>query len=133
MNVIEQLLKIDAGKITLETKKVKINKASKLLGEDIYFTCNSIGFDIYSEIQKDAIKMDKKGNITGCDMSSVQLKLILEGCPEIKDKSLLQHFNVVTPFELMKKIFNIGDINNLSNAISEVSGIDEDVDKEIKN
>jgi hypothetical protein len=129
MNTVEQLLKLDKKKLEVLTKDVEI----KRLG--VTFTCQAIGLEEYNEIQESTINMDKKGNIKGFNLGSGQLRLILAGVPTLKDKELLKYFGVQTPFELIKKLFNVGEANLLAETISKISGIDviENADAEIKN
>ncbi len=129
MNTIDQLLKLDKKKLEVETKEVLI----KRLG--ITFTCHAIGLEEYSEIQENAVNMDKKGNIKSFHLATSQMQLILAGVPDLKNSDLLKHFEVVTPFELIKKLFNVGEANLLANTVSEISGIDvvEEADEKLKN
>ena len=137
MNIVEKLLKLDAGLLTIPTKEVKIERLSELLGEDVTFTCNSISLDDYSEIQNNSIILDKKGNVKGYNTGGMQIEMVLAGVPEIKSKELLDHFNAITPKELLKnpKLFLPGDVAALANAVSELSGVStiEKADEEIKN
>lgn len=137
MNIVEKLLKLDAGTLTINSKEVKVDKLSAALGEDITFTCNQISVDRYNEIQTSAIKFSKKGNVEGIDTGNMQIGMVLAGVPEIKDKSLLEHFKAATPEELLKNplLFTPGDIATLSGAVSELSGISEieKAEEEIKN
>ena len=50
--------------------------------------------------------------------------------PSLKDKRLLAYFGCVTPKELVKKLFLAGEIAELSNVITELSGYDKDEDEE---
>lgn len=137
MNIVEKLLKLDAGTLAINTKEVKVDKLSEALKEDVTFTCNQITIDRYNEIQSDAINFDSKGKLKGIDTGKMQIGMVLAGVPEIKDKSLLDHFNAATPEEFLKNplLFTPGDIATLSGAVSELSGISEieKADEEIKN
>ena len=46
----------------------------------------------------------------------------------------MQHFNCVTPKELVKKLFLAGEIAELSNVVTELSGYDktEEDEEEVK-
>jgi hypothetical protein len=137
MNIVEKLLKLDAGTLVISSREVKVDKLSEALGEDAMFTCNPVTLDRYNEIQSNAINFDKKGNVKGINTGNMQLEMVLAGVPEIKDKDLLTHFNASTPEELLKNplLFTPGDISKLANAVSELSGISEieKADEEIKN
>jgi hypothetical protein len=135
--IIDKLLSIDAGTIEITTKECKVDKLSEVLGEDATFTCYPISLDTYNDIQKNAVEFNKKGNVTGVNTGEMNIQLVLNGVPEIKDKSLLDHFGATTPKELLKnqKLFKVGDVAKLASTISELSGIVEveQADEEIKN
>jgi hypothetical protein len=137
MNIVEKLLKLDVDKLEINSKEVKVDKLSEALKEDAKFTCNQISVDRYNEIQANAIKFSKKGNVEGIDTGSMQVGMVLAGVPELKSKALLDHFKAATPEEFLKnpKLFTPGDIATLANAVSELSGISEieKADEEIKN
>ena len=136
MNIVEKLLKLDAGTLVISSREVKVDKLSKALGEDAMFTCNAVSLSAYNDIQKDSIEIGKKGKVD-VDMGKMNLGMVLAGVPEIKDKTLLDHFNAPTPEELLKNplLFTPGDIAKLASAVSELSGINEieKADEEIKN
>lgn len=135
--IINKLLSIDAGTIEITTKECKVDKLSEVLKEDVTFTCYPVALDTYNEIQKNAVEFDKKGKITGVNTGEMNIQLVLNGVPEIKDKSLLDHFGAVTPKELLKnqKLFKVGDVTKLAATVQELSGIVEveQADEEIKN
>ena len=136
-NIIEKLLKIDAGKLEVESKECKVDKLSEILKEDVEFTCYPVSLDVFNEIQKNSMEFDKKGNFKAVNTGEMNLKLALEGVPDLKDKDLLKHFGKITPKELLKdkKIFKVGDIAKLAATVSELSGITEieKAEEEIKN
>jgi hypothetical protein len=130
MNVVEQLLALDKGKLVLPSEDVLI----KRLG--ITFTCMPISIDLYNEIQQGTVEnRNKQGKLKDGTFSEAQFKMILAGIPVLKDKTLLKHFGVPTPYELIKTLFNVGEVNLLTEIISRISGIEdiENSDKEIKN
>ena len=136
-NLIEKLLKIDAGKLEIEKKECKVDKLSEILGEDVTFTCYPVSLDVYNNAQKKTVDFDKKGNLTDINTGKLNIELVLNGVPEIKDKALLEHFGAATPLEFLrnKKLFRVGDITKLASTVSELSGITEieKAEEEIKN
>ena len=50
--------------------------------------------------------------------------------PSLKDQRLLAYFGCVTPKELVKKLFLAGEIAELSNVITVLSGYDKEGDEE---
>lgn len=136
-NIIQKLLKIDAGKLEIPSKECKVDRLSEILKEDVSFTCYPVSLDTYNDIQKKAVEFDKKGNLTGVNTGKMNIDLVLNGVPEIKEKALLEHFGATTPLEFLrnKKLFKVGDVTKLASTISELSGITEieKADEEIKN
>jgi len=62
--------------------------------------------------------------------------IIIEGCPEVfKSKEVMDHFEAPSPKELIRKLLLSGEIDDLYNAINELSGYekDEEDEEEIKN
>ena len=131
-NIIDILMKIDAG--TLETPKAVHKMFVKKVGEELEFEIQAINPEKATEIQQKAIKIDK-GNVSDIDIYKTKVLTILEGCPMFKDKELRQHFNCPTPKELISKLFLKGEIDNLVDAINDLSELKEveKADDEIKN
>ena len=69
------------------------------------------------------------------DVQEMQIMTVLAGVkePDLKDKKLLEKFNAPTPKELLQKLLLSGEITNLYNVISELSGYGPDSVAEIKN
>lgn len=135
MNVIDKLLKIDAGKLEMPSKEVPL-KLKKLGGEEFTFPCKAVDPEKFSEIQENALEL-KKGDIKKINMYEMKVLTVIEGCPDVfKNKDLMQHFAVPTPKEFIKKLLLSGEIDDLYNTINELSGYEkdtEDEEKEIKN
>lgn len=136
-SIIDKLLSIDVGTIEVSTQECKVDKLSEILGEDVTFTCYPVALDVYNDIQKNAIQFDKKGKLSGVNTGEMNIQLVLNGVPEIKDKDLLAHYKATTPKEFLRdpKLFKVGDIAKLAETVSELSGIVEveKADEEIKN
>lgn len=129
MSLIDELLKADFKQID-DKAKVKVSKLSKLLGHDVEITVQAIDGKRYRDIRNMATKTVK--NKTKFDVGQFQDNVVLNGVvdPSLKDKDLLDRFKVATPLELMDKLFYPGDINKLSDKISELSGFDEEEPEE---
>ncbi|KZL94369.1 phage tail assembly chaperone [Clostridium magnum] len=134
MNIVEKLLKIDAGKIEMPKKDIKLQL--KKLGQEVEFPCKAIDPERYAEIQEGAIEL-KKGDIKKINMYEMKAMTIIAGCPEVfKNEEVMKHFNAPTPKELIRKLLLSGEMDDLYNAINELSGYkkDDDEDEEkIKN
>lgn len=133
MNTVDKLLKLDAGKIKIPEKTVKMTLAK--LGVELEFRCIAIAPEKYSEIQEGAVTL-KKGDIKRIDMHKTKTMTIIEGCPDIfKSKDILEHFGCPTPKELVNKLLLSGEIDDLYNEIVQLNGYekDEEDEEEIKN
>jgi len=133
MNLVEKLLKIDAGKIENPSKVIIIK--SKKLKQDIEFPCKAVDPQKYAEIQEGSLEI-KKGDVKKINMYSMKTLIIIEGCSEIfKSKEVMDHFKAPSPKELIRKLLLSGEIDDLYNAINELSGYekDEEDEEEIKN
>lgn len=133
MSIIDKLLQLDANKISEKpTKDVEVKRLTTLLGEKAVFSCRAIDGRKYGDIQKAGLNF-KKGNVSDIDIYEVQVLSVIEGVvePSLKDKQLLEHFNAVTPKELVAKLFLAGEIAELYNTINELSGYDKDESKEV--
>lgn len=134
MNLVEKLLKIDAGKIVIPNKIITIK--SKKLDMNFDFPCKSVDPQKYAEIQEHSLEM-KKGEVKSIKMYNMKTLIIIEGCPDVfKSTDLMKHFEAPTPKELIKKLLLSGEIDDLYNGINALSGYsedEEDEEEEIKN
>jgi len=133
MNLVEKLLRMDAGKIEVPAKVITIQ--SKKLKQPIEFPCKAVDAEKYAEIQEGALEI-RKGDVKKINMYSMKTLIIIEGCPEVfKSKEVMEHFGAPSPKDLIKKLLLSGEIDDLYNAINELSGYEKDEEDEetIKN
>lgn len=132
MNVIDKLMKIDAG--TLETPTAIHKMYVKKIGEELEFEIQAINPEKIEEINRKALKLDD-GNVSNVDVYKIKVLTIMEGCPMFKDKELREHFDCPTPKELISKLLIKGEIDSLVNAIDKLSELEKakGVEEEIKN
>lgn len=132
MNIIEKLMKIDAG--TLETPKAIHKMYVKKIGEELDFEIQAINAEKATEIQQKAIKIEN-GNVSDIDVYKTKVLTIMEGCPMFKDKALREHFKAPTPKELINKLLLKGEVDDLVDAINNLSDLKkiEKAEDEIKN
>lgn len=135
MNIVDKLLKLDAGKIQMPEKVIKMTP--KKLGIELEFPCKAINPERYSEIQEEAIEL-KKGDIKKISMHRTKILTLIEGCPDVfKSKELQTHFGCPTPGVLISKLLLSGEIDDLYNEIVVLNGYekdeDDEEDKDIKN
>ena len=132
MNIIEKLMKIDAG--TLETPKAVHKMFVTKVGEVLDFEIQAINAEKATEIQQKAIKIEN-GNVSDIDVYKTKVLTIMEGCPMFKDKALREHFKAPTPKELINKLLLKGEVDDLVDAINNLSDLKkiEKAEDEIKN
>lgn len=92
-----------------QKKRVKLKRLSQVCGEDVWFTVKELGYSRVAEIKKN---------------EDVEIHALLAGVvePNFKDKALLEKFHAVTPAELIKKMLQPGEIEDLSIQIEKLSG-----------
>ena len=133
MSLIDKLLQMDKGKLMeMPTKEVELPRLSQVLGETFKVKCRAIDGERYADIQRSAIDLNKKGALRNINLYEMQVLTLIEGVvePSMKDERLLGYFGVVTPKELVKKLFLAGEIAELSNVITELSGYEKTEDEE---
>lgn len=135
MNLVDQLLKADAKKINdLDTGVYLSKKLAKVLGKDepVEIVIREIPSRRLNELV--AYQLDKKGNVDFAKTFDTKLMLCLEGIvePSIRNKDLQEHFGAKTGTDLAEKLFG-NEINEISDAISELSGLVGNEEEEVKN
>ena len=132
MNIIDKLMKIDAG--MLETPTAIHEMYVTKIGEKLEFEIQAINPEKMDDIQQKAVKIEN-GEVVGVDLYKTKILTILEGCPMFKDKELRNHFNAPTPKELIGKLLLKGEIDALVDAINDLSELKEikGAEDEIKN
>ena len=134
MSLTNALLKLDREKLAMPKKKVEMPRLSKLAKEKIVFELQGIGQDTLDDITNMATNIDMKTKNVDVDFAQLKLAIICEGVkdPSFRDKSTLEHFNVSTPYDLVKLMLTSGERDALYNEIQELSVYNADVIKEIK-
>ena len=132
MNIIDKLMKIDAG--MLETPTAIHEMYVTKIGEKLEFEIQAINPEKMDDIQQKAVKIEN-GEVVGVDLYKTKVLTILEGCTMFKDKALREHFNCPTPKELIGKLLLKGEIDALVEAIDNLSELKEikGAEDEIKN
>lgn len=135
MNTLDLLLKSDLSKVRRPIKVVEIKRLSDSLGESVLFKCEALDAEKFNEIQENALSINEKGEFENINTSELQIFSIIEGVkePNLKSKELMNMFGAPTPKELVKTLLLPGEISNLYNVISDLSGFTKDAVSEIKN
>ena len=133
MSLIDKLLQMDKAKLMeMPTKEVELPRLSELTGEFFKVKCKAIDGERYADIQRSAIDLNKKGALRNINLYEMQVLTFIESVvePSMKDERLLGYFGVVTTKELVKKLFLAGEIAELSNVITELSGYEKTEEEE---
>lgn len=133
MSLIDKLLQMDKAKLMeMPTREIEMPRLSELTGEPFKVTCKAIDGERYADIQRSAIDLNKRGGLRNINLYEMQVLTVIDGVvePSLKDERLLGYFGCVTPKELVKKLFLAGEIAELSNVITELSGYDKSEDEE---
>ncbi|MDO5565473.1 MAG: hypothetical protein Q4G59_02370 [Planctomycetia bacterium] len=133
MSLIDKLLQMDKAKLMeMPTRKIELPRLSEVMGETFNIRCQAIDGERYADIQRSAIDLNKKGGLRNINLYEMQVLTVIDGVvePSMKDERLLAYFGCVTPRELVKKLFLAGEIAELSNVITELSGYDKTDDEE---
>jgi hypothetical protein len=129
MNTIEKLLKLDFNKLQLPSKEVEITRLSELTGDQVIFKLRGVDSDTLDSIRDMATKGDRY------DILEARVGTVVAGVvePNLKEPTLIKHFGVVTPYDLVKKMLTPGESEALYEIISKLSGYDEGAVAEVKN
>lgn len=139
MNMLEKLLKADVEKVTEKPKKtIEIKRLSDKIGSKFEVTCTALDAELLAEISENNTQYSKNGKIKNVDNFKIGVETVVNGViePDFTDKNLLKHFNVITPNDLVKKLFLAGELGQICATISELCGTEvtqNEVDEEIKN
>ena len=137
MSIIDKLLQMDSAKLTeMPTKEIEIQRLTEIMGEPFKIKCQAIEGERYADIQRSAVDLNKKGGIKNFNLFDMQVLTVIDGVvePSMKDSKLIKHFGCATPKDLVKKLFLAGEIAEISNVVTELSGYDktEDDEEEVK-
>lgn len=134
---LDLLLGLDKSKIQRPSRKIELNRLSQLVGEPVIFTCQALTMDEFQEIQEVSISFGKKGELEDFSTNNVQIFTLLKGIvdPSLTDAKLLETYGATTPKQLIEssKLLLPGEVTQLYNVISSLSGFGEDSVKELKN
>ena len=79
MNLVDALLDSDAGKLLEKAKKdYEVKRLSNLLGCPFVLHLEQLDNKRMTELQASAVKMDRRGKVTGTDLFALQTAVIAE-------------------------------------------------------
>lgn len=133
-NITNILLKIDAQKVELPTKEFEIKRLTELAGEKVVFKLRALTQKQFEEVQEMSTDIDVQNQTSDVDVSLMQLETILNGVasPSLRDKEVMDHYGVVTPYDLIKKLLLPGEISSLYDQISRLSAFNTGAVEEVK-
>ena len=136
-NALTILLGADRGKLRLmPTKKVEITRLSGFVGEPVIFTIRALTGEEFQEAQEASMRISKRGEVEEMDSRLLQCMCVLNGTqdPNLRDKQLLDLYEVHTPEDLLNGTFLLpGEVSQLFNNIQELSGFGADAVAAVKN
>ncbi|WP_442601725.1 phage tail assembly chaperone [Paenibacillus sp. KN14-4R] len=136
-NALDLLLALDKSKVQRPSKKIELKRLSAAAGEPVVFTCQALTMEEMAEVQDISMSVSKRGELEEFNSNAAQIFTVIRGVvtPSLKDKSLLEAYNATTPKQLLEesKLLLPGEITQLYNVISGLSGYGEDSVQELKN
>lgn len=129
MNLVEELLKIDAGKITeVRTKEIPSRRLSELFGKEVKVKIKEIDPEEFTQLS--AMGLDEDGNVDYSRAFNANAHIAARGIiePNLKDESLMRHLGVATPKDAAVKMFK-GEINTIASEITLLSGFGDEEEK----
>ena len=120
--------------LKLDRQQLEMPRLSKLLKEKMIFEIQGINQEKLDEITDMVSKIDLKTRNVDIDFIELKLAIISEGVknPSFRDKAVMEHFGVSTPYDVIKLMLTSGERDALYNEIQELSGYNAEVIKEIK-
>ena len=134
MNIIDQLMKYDLSDIELpkKTKRLYLKK----LKAEFEFPLQAITPELLSEIQDSMFvyKASKSNSKMEATTFNGKVRTVAEGCPEVfKNQALMKKFGAQTPYELVPKLLELGEIEELQEEIEKLSGYEDSKGNKIDN
>lgn len=135
MNLVEALIKADAKKAEeLRTSVFASKKLANILdkSEPVEVKIKEIPHRRVNDIM--SYQLDRKGEFDYSKTFDAKLMMVVEGViePDLKNKALQEHFGCSKARELAEKLFQ-NEVTALSDAIAEISHVEEASEDEIKN
>lgn len=132
MTIIEKLIAADKNKNMKKEKKIKSQKLTELLGEETFITIRALSGRKINNLNQ--MMTDKKGNVDVSKAFDANLMYCVEGIvePSMKDKNLMEAYGMATPKDLAERLFDV-EASSIAGKIIELSGLEKDVEEDVKN
>lgn len=127
MSIIDLLLETDVQKLQENNKKdYEVKRLSNILGEKFIVTCHALTHEQVTHL----------GEISKSN-ADLKLNAVIEACriegKRFNNVDIMNKFGVVTPSDLLNKLFLVGEIAALYDTVNKLSGYSKDAVKEVKN
>lgn len=137
MNTAEILLSLDKGSLKRPIKEYAVKSLSELAKQTIIFKYKGLNIEQFNYVRDNAVTYTGKGNVASVDKGLMAKFGIIEGVvePNLKDKTLLDHYKCATPLDLLDVLMLPGEIIDLFEKISIETGFtgDEETVEKVKN
>ena len=132
INLVDTLLSKDIETLTArETSTYVVESLSKKANTNFEITLQALTAKDFMRLRKQCSTTDKKGK-TIMDESKFAANV-----PDLHNESLVRHYKVANPAELVLSMFTVGEIGDMVTKINELSGNNiedaEAVEEEVKN
>ncbi|MFU0784495.1 MAG: Phage portal protein [Thermoanaerobacterium thermosaccharolyticum] len=118
----------------IENKKVIISNRFVEDGKPVPFVIRPISEKENEQLLKKYAKKDKRTGQEILDRTAYSHALVARAVvfPDLKNAELQKAYGVLGEVELLNKMLTIGEFATLSEAVSELSGLDEDINQDIE-
>lgn len=137
MSLLKDFL-IENANIT--DKEIDVSVSKRFKGKDgkpLKFKIKPVSGEQFSDYQKrcSSIEFSNRKRTMQLDSGKFNNMIIINHCvdPDFKDAELIKSVGVQTAEQALQKLLLAGEIVELSQQISAISGFDEDINEEIDN
>lgn len=136
MSVLKDFLLENADVITKEVEVAISSRFKDKDGNILKFKIRPMSGDEFGKYQKQctSITFNNRKKETNFDSGKFNQMCIINHCvdPNFKDADLLKQLGVQTPEQAVSKVLLAGEIVELGNQISNISGFDTDINEEVE-
>lgn len=137
MSVLKDFLLENADVISKEIEVAVSPRFKDKDGKLLKFKIKPMTGDQFGKYQKQCttITVNGKRKETSFDSGKFNLLCIVNHCvdPDFKDADFIKQLGVQTPEQAVSKVLLAGEIVELGNQVTQVSGFDTDINEEIEN
>ena len=136
MSVLKEFLLENADVITKEVEVAVSSRFKDKEGNLLKFKIKPMSGDEFGKYQKQctSISFNNRKKETNFDSGKFNVLCIVNHCvdPNFKEADFLKSLGVQTPEQAVSKVLLAGEIVELGNQISSISGFDTDINEEIE-